>query len=726
VVEFVRDLAASYLDKLFGTHEGIAAFASKGKDNSWVELSFPWPAGRTDALSWVKRTTPTGNVFVTPALRGSANERVKGDGRHLFWLWADVDWDKVPASRREVVAQRIEELGTYVVLSGSGSNVHVYVKVTKALTPAEFHRLNTGLRDHLYADNKQADSSLLRVAGTVNWKTPTGSPVAEGEGHGRSITARELLKIKAFKNVDAKLSVDQGSIDWVPTPVAAKRIPRRMQLALKMKGDEASGRYGSRYKAVWAITGDLHKLGFTGDEIHTLLNEFIPAIEKREDENFSYDVHKDIERRLVKERLNEDEALDVDEDDDGPAFEELSDAEGNAYAQDEMVQKILARREALREADRIEAERFHTTPPPETSWSLRGALNNPPQPTPYLIHGLAGAKHNVVITAQYKTGKTAFTVGSLVQAIADGTPFLNEFQVNVPKEGAVVGHWNCEMDDYELMDDYIRPVGFSNIDNLRVWGLRGHRVNILTPLGKQDAIDWLRGDIADRDGNTPPPVKVWTIDSLARLARMAGVKEKENDEMLSLLMAVDEIKFEANVDVCFIIAHTGRIKHEEGEERARGATVIDDWPDARWIMTKDGEIRFLAVEGRGVAMPTTSLEFDAVTKRSVLGVGNKGEVRANGYVQAVLDIVSADPGINKTALQGKLKERGVSSNRIADEYIVEAEECNWIVVKRGTAVGKGGKSTLHYPTGWEKPTGGATPRSADVRKAFKARRGGDG
>ena len=713
MVEFVRDLAASYLDKLFGRKEGTAAFASKGKDGSWTEISFPWPAGRTDALTWIKRTTPTANVFVTPALRGKPEGRVKGDGKWLGWLWADVDWDKVPATRREIVAERIEQLGSYVVNSGSGSNVHVYVRLTKEATPAEFHRLNTGLRDYLYADNKQADSSLLRVAGTVNWKTPIGSPVAVGEGHGRKVAASDLLKIKSFANVDAKLSVDQGSVDWTPVVVPAKRIPRRLQLSLKMSSEEASGRYGARYKAVWAITGDLHKAGFTGDEIHTLMNEFAPAIEKREDENFAYDVHKDVERRIINAKDKEDEPFDADDDsDDTPVFEEESPEEQKQRLAEELVDK----REIQELAKQIKAERSHITPPPSASWSLKDALKNPPQPTPYLIDGLAGAKHNVIITAQYKTGKTAFTMGTLAQSIADGTPFLGEFEVNGPKEGTVVGHWNCEMDDNELMDDYIRPVGFTNVGTLRVWGLRGHNVNILTYLGKRDAVDWLKGSTPDE------AVKVWTIDSLARLARMAGVSEKDNDEMMSLLMAVDEIKVEAGVDVCFIIAHTGRMQHEEGQERARGATVIDDWPDARWIMTKDGDIRFLAVEGRGVKMETTSLQFDEGTKRSVLGVGNKGEVRANGFVQAVVDVVASNPGINKTALQNKLKERGVSSNRAADEFIEDAEEAGFIERKSGSNGGRGGKSVLHYPTGWEKPDGGATPLVVDVRKASRRTR----
>lgn len=717
MADFVRDLTTEYLTKIFGSNEGMASFAAKGKNGGWSERSFPWPAGRTDAITWIKTTTPAANVFVCPALRNDAEGlRIKGDGKYLRWLWADVDWDKVPASRRDVVAERINELGTYVVLSGSGSNVHVYVKLRAQVSAEQFHRLNTGLRDYFFADNKQADSSLLRVPGTVNWKTPLGTPVGVQGGHGKSVAASSLLAIKTFSNVDAKQSANQLSVDWTPTPVPSHRVPRRLQLMLKMTSDEAKGRFGARYQAVWAITGDLHKAGFGTDEIHTLLNEFIPAIEKREDENYAYDVHKDIERRLSKDRLKEDSSLDMPGDDEDSAFEELSDEEGNAYAEDEMVQKILARRAAIRAADRIEAESGFTGPPPDASWSLSDALIAPPQPAPYIIEGLAGEKHNVIITAQYKTGKTAFTLGSLAQALADGTPFLGEYAVNVPEGGTVVGHWNCEMDPTELLDSYLRPVGYECPHNLKVWNLRGYVVNILTPLGKASAISWLKGH----------GVKVWTIDSLARLARMAGVTEKDNDEMLNLLMAVDEIKVEAGVDVCFIIAHTGRMQHEEGQERARGATVIDDWPDARWIMTKEGNSRFLAVEGRGVSMKTTALVFDPETNRSVMGYGGKAETLANGAVQAVLEVVVENEGIGREELIKllglKLK---MTSKPALRSYITDAIEADFVVVKFEKTMARGAGKQCHYPAIMKEP-GGATKRVVNMAAAdrpFRKRRG---
>ena len=49
-----------------------------------------------------------------------------------------------------------------------------------------------------------------------------------------------------------------------------------------------------------------------------------------------------------------------------------------------------------------------------------------------------------------------------------------------------------------------------------------------------------------------------------------------------LTSVIDEIKKQTKITEQFITtAHTGRAKHAEGDERARGATALDDWVDSR-------------------------------------------------------------------------------------------------------------------------------------------------
>lgn len=699
-----------YWRRMFGDRQGFVAVACKRGENSWDERTFHWPDKRADLITWVRDNVETGNIFICPSLRGTA-ARAKADmadgGQQ--WLWADVDWAKItnPQARSRARA-RIEELGTYVVASGTGKNVHVYVRLAAPVDADEHLRLNTGLREYLYADFKQADNSLLRLPGTFNRKTDPGTPVVHTSGHDRAVTVNALLAIPTFKRVAVTKAIEAND-EWDTVPVPD--LPAKMRRAVKMSADEGIGRYGSRHKAIWAVTGDLMKHGLTPDQVHTIMDAFPPGTEKEAEER-GFNLHRDVARRIAMyaqtvQNVTQQLAAGRVDDDDTSAFEDISDDDVAAMGTtNPLVRKERERRAAMREVDNLEAQEMFMPPPDESSWNAADALASPPEPRRYLIEGLAGVKHNVVITAQYKTGKTAFCIATLARSLVDGVPFAGE--ITVDESGVIVGHWNLEMDDTELLDDYIRPSGLINTKRLEILNGRGYGINILTHTGKQWTINWLR----ERH------VQVWTIDSLARVLRMCGVKEQENDAVLNVLMAIDEIKVAAGVDVSFIIAHTGRAEMAEGAERARGATVIDDWADARWIMTKDGvgsdAPRFLAVEGRGVSMRPTSLKFDEDTHISVLGTVGKNEDRAARGVQGVLSLVVDNPGVGKTALKKMMMSNGVPA-RACDELVAEAIECGFIETKR-IVNGKGGKPTqAHYPVTASKPNGGgATPRAVDM------------
>lgn len=710
--------AEQYLRQIYGTQQGYVAVGYKDRDNTWHEDQFAWPSEKAKLLAWAERDS---NIFICPALRRNAHTRKKGDMLPTRWLWADVDWQTVPADKLEEVNRRIAELGGVTVLSGSGDNVHVYVELSRQVDASEHAKLNTGLRDYLYADNKQADNSLLRLPGTTNWKTDQGSPVQWQKKTSRAMSPDALLKRRVFRDAKVPPEVEAAEWDFVPMDGVSKRVMRLVQMPV----DESLGRYGKRHKAVWAVTKQLTRWGYGPDEVHSLMHTFPPALDKMAEEN-GYDPHLDIDRCLAAIRTVAEIAPDLSEQQQEEITEALAELSPSELAEEQnkedrehvhkLAREYRLRNEASLLAKALEAERLWVAPPPTVSWSLTTALRNPPRPIPHLIEGLCGAKHNVVITAQYKTGKTAFTIGSIARALCDGIEFLDHFPVKA-EGGLVVGHWNCEMDDNEMMDDYIRPVGIENTDNLNVANLRGYPVNILGEMGKRWAVQWLKGEIADEHGNYPLPCKVWTIDSFARLARMAGVSEKDNDEVMSLLMALDEIKAQAGIDIVFLIAHTGRMQHEEGAERARGATAIDDWCDARWIMTKVDNTRFLRVEGRGVSLPDSALVYDENTKHYALGFGGKTEVREETAKDAVVKLVCENPGISKSALLTALRGVGIS-NRAAQEPIDLAIDGGFIYLKEESK-GGGKKAHCHYPVGSERPEGDrfkrATPGDVDLR-----------
>lgn len=664
--------ATRYLVRMYGENTGHVAVAYKHGEK-WGERSFEWPAQRAQILSWAKDQTDRGsNVFICPALRKHGGVRKKGDGIALRWLWADVDMAGVPDTARDAVRARMAKLGTVVVASGTPGNAHVYVKLKRDVTPDEHERLNKGLRDFLHADNKHTDEALLRLPGTFNQKGSKPARVVVEGGHKGVIDPAKLEAHKVWQAVTVTGSDDGGGGNGWKRVDIKPLLKGRIRALCRMSGDEAASRYGARYRAVTAVTKELVKRKFDRDQIHSLMDAFPPGVEKAEDEHGAYDIHKDIDRLIIRsDRSNA--SGETKTDDDQEVFSDVDDSGSDQPSTDESVAAELARREVKRKADQIEAQARFIAPPPDVSWSVAEGFKNPPVRQKYLIDRLAGAKHNVMLIAQYKTGKTTFVVSNLARALCDGVPFLDEFDAG---PGVVVGHWNCEMDPDELLEEYIRPADMKHPENMHVANLRGYSVNILSGVGKAWAIDWLK----------TRNVAVWTIDSLARLARMAGVNENDNHEMLNLLMTVDDIKLEAGVDVSFTIAHTGRGEMEEGNERARAATVIDDWPDARWIMTRDGDVRFLSVDGRGVKLPVTTIHFDEGTRHMTMGIGGKVEARTNAGVEAVVDLVTENPGIlNAGTLKKALREKfpNIKRDAVFTELVREAVDLNRIVEKAG-------------------------------------------
>jgi len=391
-------------------------------------------------------------------------------------------------------------------------------------------------------------------------------------------------------------------------------------------------------------------------------------------------MHQDIDRCISRHPMLEEI---VEED----AFTPLTDEEWNAEEDQELNTKA---RQRLRQWDidararQLQALRSFNMPPDDTSgvFSDEEEVDDDPR---YLIDQLASVGDNISITGQYKSGKTLF-VCNLVRCIADGEMFLDQFEIDeLLHRSITVGFWSCEMTRRVLVGRYLNPQEFTEDGKERVhlWHGRGYGINLMDEVaGKEWAVKWLKS----RD------ISVWVVDSFARLCAMAGIDPNDNDQVLKLLRVIDEIKHEAGVSELFLIAHIGR--GELAKERARGATVFDDWADARWVLTREADIRFLKVEGRDVELPPTSLKYDSDTKRLTVGGGREDIVGAN--VQAIFAIVMEHEGVNKTALIKLIRERripGLTDQNVISEMIDEGVELGWMTKKK---TGKG-RELAFYP-----------------------------
>src|SRR5690606_17503822 len=135
--------------------------------------------------------------------------------------------------------------------------------------------------------------------------------------------------------------------------------------------------------------------------------------------------------------------------------------------------------------------------------------------------------------------------------------------------------FDYEETENDMLDLY-EHVGVVNTDRVRVESLRGQGYSLAVPEHRAWTVDYLRA--AD--------TALWVIDTHGRAMRGFG-EENSNDDVRAFLHAVDVVMAEAGVRGCLLVTHTGRGEQAVGAERARGATVIDDDPDARWILTKD-------------------------------------------------------------------------------------------------------------------------------------------
>ena len=248
----------------------------------------------------------------------------------------------------------------------------------------------------------------------------------------------------------------------------------------------------------------------------------------------------------------------------------------------EELARERARRLARRTLDLEEATATLNLPPLRESYTLASYRAQPRQPRVMRVDSLQGERHNVVLVAAYKVGKTTLDA-DLVRSLVDGGQFLQRFAVTVLPEGERVAVWNAEMDanDYE---DYLAEAGVINGEQVAIWNLRGFSVPILSDAGCDEAIRWLKSVNA----------RYWLIDPWVRVCAWNGVNENENNEVSELTQRIDEIAAAAGVIEVQIVHHAGH-----GSKHARGASALPAWADAIWTYERDDDgDRYLSAEGR--------------------------------------------------------------------------------------------------------------------------------
>jgi len=311
---------------------------------------------------------------------------------------------------------------------------------------------------------------------------------------------------------------------------------------------------------------------------------------------------------------------------------------------DQEIHRQRVRREAKRRLDADEAAASWRRP---DAWELVGLLAEPDEPIDWTVKDVLPTGSNVLVTAQFKTGKTTLA-NHLAACMADGRNFLGQFETAaIPGRVAL---WNYEVSK-SMFTRWLRDLNIENADKVVGINLRGFNMPFTAPAVIEWVVKWLmEKEVTD-----------WIIDPWGR-AIVGVANENDNTEVGQVLDILDNIKERAGVRNLIVPTHTGRVVQEQGAERARGATRVDDWADVRWMLTEQEGTRFFRAHGRDVDVPEGSLGFDPIMRSLTYSEGGREPVSAvgRGPVVNLEDRIVA-------ALQAAQGGRGMSANAIVRE-----------------------------------------------------------
>lgn len=164
-------LSDLFLTTFYGETEGWACLGYKpvevagGKNELIKQQWFYWPDEMDRAVAWIETMASDHALYWAPLLR-KTDERAKGNALRRRWLWLDLDG---PPGDAELLA----DLQAIEVRSGRPGHTHHYVPLTRPLPAREWHQLARALREAVggTADPKIADNDLLRLPGSLNFRT---------------------------------------------------------------------------------------------------------------------------------------------------------------------------------------------------------------------------------------------------------------------------------------------------------------------------------------------------------------------------------------------------------------------------------------------------------------------------------------------------------------------------------------------------------------------------
>lgn len=160
-----RETVLRFLSLQYGTTDGWAGLGIKTSSGEFSETWFPWPSEAEQmATAAVQEDSCGSDVWFCASVMREP-KRAIGSSVARPRLHADIDRELTDED-----AAKIEQLGAWVVYSGTPGHVHVYVELDEVVDVATYHSLENSLCAWLGADAKKRDNDLLRIPGLSNHK----------------------------------------------------------------------------------------------------------------------------------------------------------------------------------------------------------------------------------------------------------------------------------------------------------------------------------------------------------------------------------------------------------------------------------------------------------------------------------------------------------------------------------------------------------------------------
>ncbi|MCF7550491.1 AAA family ATPase [Pseudonocardia sp. WMMC193] len=346
------------------------------------------------------------------------------------------------------------------------------------------------------------------------------------------------------------------------------------------------------------------------------------------------------------------------------------------------VQKELARLRARDEAQRL--LRAENRPPVPPMVRLREFLDEDDDPVRYRIDQLQPVGARIMLSAQYKAGKTTLA-GNYLRCLADGEPFLGRYEV-APVDGTIALIDN-ELDSRTLRR-WLRDQGVRNVERVALVSLRG-RVSSFDIRDREVRAEW-----AER--LRAMDAQVVLLDCLRPVLDALGLDEKS--EAGKFLVPFDELLATAGASEAALVHHMGH-----SGERSRGDSRLLDWPDATWkLVREDAEDpsspRFFSAYGRDVNVAESQLTYDSSTRRLLIGGGSRVQARAASEAALALPAVLEVVRDEREAPSGRTIE-GALAKREPKIRQKPGREALGIAVDQGLLrIEQQGRTRFHYLT----------------------------